>query len=571
MRWIKLFLIFGYLACDYSVVAERLSSVGLSPQLGAYLLLYTILALALFFTAQIRNHLVRTLFALAFTAGTIFQQSVEWSTDGALTYESFINLYNSRTQAENALAQFGGVLVKVLPVAFLLFFGIALPPARSGIAPKLAIFAPVAALTLLSSMFYLRGGEGSRALPAAFAPVSFAGLLTLETLLTDTGPRHAVDIPRSNQPVGRDIVLLIDESVGGNYLDINNPRGVPTGLLVAPPGVRIINYGYAASIHTCSLNSNLGLRYGGMRSNYQDTIARYPSIWAYAHKAGLRTVYIDAQSNRGQLQNLMTPAERSEIDDFMQFDDVPVLERDMRIAEVLADRINDERSEFIYVNKVGAHFPIQNKYPDSMLHYKPALPRSNNLVSSWSSDRTGFNGSPEEWVRYRNSYRNTLLWNVGEFFSRFLRRADLNRATIIYTSDHGQDLHERGNPGKNTHCGVDRPLQEEGLVPLLVIEGDKSKTRDWHRDLRVNRNGMSHFRIFPTLLSLMGYEESKVRLIYGAPLDDPAKDDFSFNVLFNTRLGRKPEWETIDRATIVAPPESDWDTSRVPKARAPAP
>jgi glucan phosphoethanolaminetransferase (alkaline phosphatase superfamily) len=562
LRLLKLFLIVAYLAADYRTVAERISSLGISSQLGVFLILYLIFATTLFLTASIRNHFVRVFFAIAFTAASIFQQSFEWTTQGALTYDAFINLYNSRAHVGDALAQYGNVLLTIVPIALLLLFGIGLPPRASRIPSKRALGAPFAALALLSGLFYMRGGEGSRALPAAFAPVSFASILSVEELLAEKGPRRAVAIPRAAKPVGRDIVLLVDESIVGNYLDINNKLGVATGLGQPHPRVAITDYGYAASIHTCSTNSNVTLRYGGTRDNYQDTIAHYPSIWAYAHHAGLRTVYIDGQSNGGHLQNLMTPEESAEIDDFIQFDDVPVLDRDMAIAKLLADRINDGRAEFIYVNKVGAHFPVQDKFPDAMMRYRPVLERGHHSLLSWSSDRTGFHGLPEEWVRYRNSYRNTLLWNVGEFFRRLLTTADLDKATIIYTSDHGQDLHERGNPGNNTHCGINRALQEEGLVPLLVLEGNQVKSLDWKRHLAANHNGLSHFRIFPTLLALMGYDRAATRPIYGPTLDDPDKDPFSFNVLFNTRLGRKPEWEHIDLATVVNPPPSDYGGAR---------
>ncbi|RYH11086.1 MAG: sulfatase [Alphaproteobacteria bacterium] len=559
---VKFLLIVAYLACDHAAVVERLGALGLSPALAIYIVLYSGLALALFLTACVPNPWVRTALALVLAVGSTFQHSVEWTTHGALTYDAFVDLWNSRTQTSEALTQFGAVLLKALPVGLLLFLGLALPLRANRVPPKLSLGAPLAAITLLSGMFYLRGGEGSRALPAAFPPVTFAGIMVIDTLLEDNGPRQPVTFARTAAPVGRDVVLLIDESVVGNYLDINDPHGVPTGLLQPPPGVRVTNYGYAASVHTCSANSNLGLRYGGTRETYQDTIAHGPSVWAYARRAGMRTVYIDAQSTGGQLQNLMTAQERAEIDDLIQFDGIPVRERDMKIAEVLADRINDGRHEFIYVNKIGAHFPIQDKYPDAMLRYQPVLPRDEGHGLSWSSDRTGFDGRPEEWIRYRNSYRNTLLWNVGEFFHRLLARVDLDRATIIYTSDHGQDLHERGNPGNNTHCGTKEPLQEEGLVPLVVFEGAKSRTLDWGRDLAANRNGMSHFRVFPTVLTLMGYDRAAMKPAYGAALDDPAKDDFSFNLTFNTRLGSKPKWRHIERNAIIAPPESDYAASR---------
>lgn len=566
LREIKIALIVGYLLCDYQIVAERFASLGISASLAVFLVLYAGLAVTLLFAAQIRNPVLRIGVGVALAAASVMQQSFEWITNGPLTYEAFFNIANSHGQASEALAQYGGVLLKVVPIALLLLLGIALPPRRSPVPGKVALAAPFVTLLLLSAMFYVRGGEGSRALPAAFAPLSFAGLMAIEDLTTDDGPRQKVGLPRAGAQVSRDIVLLVDESIVANYLDIDNPHGVPTGLLEPHPGVRMVNYGYAASIYTCSLNSNLGLRYGGTRARYQDAIARFPSIWAYAHAAGLRTVYIDAQSTGGRLQNLMSQDERREIDEFIQFDDVPVRERDMAVARVLAEHINNGRFEFIYVNKMGAHFPVQDKYPDDLMRYRPAMARGHALNLSWSSDRAGFNGTPPEWVRYRNSYRNTLLYNVGVFFDRLLDTADLEKATIVYTSDHGQDLHERGNPGNNTHCGSGRPRQEEGLVPLVVFEGDKSHTLDWNRDLASNKDGMSHFRIFPTLLALMGYDRAAMLPNYGPPLDDAAKDDFSFNLVFTTRLGRKPEWATIDKAAIVVPPDSDFTATAMKRS-----
>lgn len=572
VRQLKLLLIVAYLLCDHGAITARVASLGVSPALAVYLALLGLLSAALILAGWIRPTPVRVAVAAVLCCGSVFQQSIEWSTGGVLTYDGFINMLAARGNIGEAYAQHGGVLRQTVAAALLLFVGLTLPPRGRRIPAWLAPAAPAAALALLAAMLFQRGGEGSGALPAAFTPVAYAALLGMESLVQESGPRRDVALARRPGAVDRDVVLIVDESIAGNYLDINNPAGVPTGLGDPHPGVAITNYGYAASIHTCSATSNLALRYGGTRERYQDTIAHYPSIWRYAHRAGLRTVYIDAQSTGGHLQNLMTAAERAEIDDFIQFDDVPVVDRDMAIADLLAARINDGRHEFIYINKAGAHFPLSDKYPDRLLRYRPALPRGHQADVSWTSDRTGFTGSPHEWVLYRNSYRNTLLWSVGSFFERLLARADLSRATLIYTSDHGQDLHERGNPGNNTHCGTNPALAQEGLVPLLVMEGAAQPSRDWTRNLAANRNGMSHFRIFPTLLELMGYDAAAARPVYGAPLDDPAPDAFSFNMLFNTRLGRRPEWQRIDLSRIITPPVSDFAAQgRAQLARRPAP
>lgn len=567
MRWLlKSLALLAYLACDAQGIAERVASIGASPSLALFALLFLLLTAALFLTAAIRNTALRLGSALLLGAASALQQGIERVTRGPLTYEAFLNMLAARTHAGAALDQHGPVLALVFGITLLLVIGIVLPPGpasnriRWWIPPSAA---PLGVL-LLSAMLYNRGGEGSRALPASFAPISYAALMGVEALAHPTKPRGPVTLPRTHSAApspaatGRDIILIVDESIAPNYLDINNRAGVPTGLERHRPGVALHNYGYAAAVHNCSATSNLVLRFGGTRRTYQQAILSGPSIWAYARKAGLRTVFIDAQTERGALQNLMTPAERAEIDDHVQFDGTAPLMRDMAIADELALRLDNGVAEFIYVNKVGAHFPIQDKYPDSFMRYRPVLPRGDNMAVIWSSDRTGFDGSPEAWARYRNSYRNTLLWMVGAFFDRLLDQARLERATILYTSDHGQDLHEQGNPGRNTHCGTARARAAEGLVPLLVIEGDAAPTLDWQGSLRRNRNGMSHFRIFPTLLALMGYDETAMRDFYGPTLADPTPDPFTFNTRFRTRLGREPEWQHIDLAQVPAPPLSDY-------------
>jgi hypothetical protein len=148
------------------------------------------------------------------------------------------------------------------------------------------------------------------------------------------------------------------------------------------------------------------------------------------------------------------------------------------------------------------------------------------------------------------------LHHFGAFFDRLFSRADLAGATIIYTSDHGQDLHERGNQGLNTHCSSN-PVPEEGLVPMVVIEGAGLRTLDWSRTLAANRDKVSHYQIFPTLLALMGYSPEEVRPIYGASLAEPSRDPFTFNTRFNARLGREPAWFRIDLDKVQEPPASD--------------
>ncbi|WP_332810766.1 sulfatase-like hydrolase/transferase [Sphingomonas sp.] len=554
---VKELLIALYLLADHRAIGERLESLGLALPLLIYLGLFGLLTFCLWLAAAVRNRWIRWAYALLFAGAAFFLHSFELIAGEHLTYDVFISLVHSAGFADDAVEQHLAIMLQAAGMSLLLLAGIAIKPPRArSFAHPAAAAAPLVGIAILASILFARGGDGARGLPGAFTPLAYAAILSHEASSAGTGPRQDVALPAPQPKPLRDIVLIVDESVAGNYLDLISPSGVRSGLKEARPRVAIHNFGAAAAVTNCSIGSNLTLRYGGTREDYLRINATMPSIWRYARKAGLRTVYIDAQRTGGALQNMMDRKELRDVDRFIQFDDVPVRDRDMVAADALASLLGDRTADFVIVNKVGAHFPVHDKYPDAFARYQPALPRGRYGEVADTGSRSGFDGGPEDWRRYRNAYRNTLLWNVGAFFDRLFARADLERATLIYTSDHGQDLHERGGAGVATHCASE-PVPEEGLVPLVVIEGAPA-TLDWRRGVAAGRDQASHYAIFPTLLALMGYPEAKVRSLYGASLVGAPAPALSFNTRFNARLGRKPVWKTIDPARIVPPPPQDF-------------
>ena len=552
-RYLKEVLLVLYLFRGHDLYLERLAALGFGLATVLFGAMFLALVLALWMTAYIRPALVRHLFALAMFVSAVFFETYMRVTDSYLTYSQFVSLVYSGGFIQEAAYQYREVIISAVAGGVLLLLGIALKPRRRLPLPGyVPIVAPVLGVLLLSAVLFVRAGEGARGLPVMYTPLAYLNLFIYETLHNTVGPREPVSLARQSSPINHDIVLIIDESIAGNYLDINTPSGVSTGLKTPPPGVDIFNYGYAASVANCSADTNVTLRYGGTRGDYVRINSTQPSIWQYAHQAGLRTVYIDAQRTGGNLQNLMTELEKKAIDQFVQFDQTRVRDRDMAAVAKLVELLGNDRAELVVINKVGAHFPVHDKYPDDFMTYRPALPRGEFQDVSDTGSRDGFNGEKGDWALYRNAYQNTLLWNVGEFFQRLFREGNLTNAVLIYTSDHGQDLHERGNPGLNTHCGGD-PVEEEGLVPLVVIQGRQLQTLDWRGTLAQNKDRSSHYNIFPTLLELMGYDPAGIMAHYGKPLNQPTEDDFTFNYRFNARLGAKPAWKHIDLDSIVTP------------------
>ncbi|WP_417593077.1 sulfatase-like hydrolase/transferase [Parasphingorhabdus sp.] len=500
--------------------------------------------------------------ALALAAASMLVDGYQWAVGDFMHYESFVTMVQSAGDIGSALAQQGGALLLAAGKAVVLLLGVGLkPPAGGGLMVRGVKLSALPILIGLSVLIFFRGGEGTSGLPSSHSGASLALLYAYDMATTDRSPRRKVELPSAAQR-SSDIVLIIDESIAGAYLDINDAAGVYSGL--GPDGaggtVPIHNFGLATAINHCSVGSNVTLRFGGTRDNYRETVRSGPSIWAYARAAGLGTVYLDGQRTGGRYQNGMNDAERAEIDAWQQFGDVPVVNRDHALAERLADFLNDGKPQMIVVNKVGGHFPVSDKFPMSHARYQPMLKRGRFADVTDMATRDGLAGSKNNWRLYRNSYRNTLLWSVGGFFDRLFAAADIGDATILYTSDHGQSFHERGDGGQATHC-TPAPQIEEGVVPLVVIGdgGDSGRVARWARAAAAGRDKSSHYRIFPTLLGLMGYAEKDVAPLYGPDLFSAKADPYTFNTRFNARLGSEPVWLHVSLDKVARPPLTDYE------------
>lgn len=531
-------------------VAARIAGFDGFGTLAAYCVLLAATLAGITVAALLRSAALRWPAAFIFAGSALVANGFARSTGQFLTYDAFINMLGSRGFVSEALGQFGVPLAIALAFSLLLFFAIGLPARGKWRLPGIAASLPLAVLIGLTALLFVRGGDGAKGLPASYTTLAYVGLYTAESAMMPAAERDAAKVPIEGEPAGH-IVLVIDESIAGHYLDINSPVGVETPLSREWPGLEITNYGVVPSITNCSLGTNLGLRFGGTRDNYREIIASGASIWAFARRAGLRTVYIDAQRTGGALHNGMNEDERSLIDVFVQFDDAPILQRDQLAADRIAAELANPQPSFILVNKVGAHFPIHDKYPDSHMRYAPVLARGAYADIADTGDRDGFDGTAESWRLYRNSYRNSIGWSVGSFFERLLGSADLDSTVLIYTADHGQDLHADGRAGLTTHCTTGAPAAE-GAVPLVVITGAEGGGARF----AAQDNG-SHYRIFPTIMNLMGYEKSAVRAAYGPGLSDPSPEPDTFNARFNARLGQEPIWVPIDAANLANPMVQD--------------
>ena len=183
-------------------------------------------------------------------------------------------------------------------------------------------------------------------------------------LSRDVVINHDVKIEGTVHPIFNKIVMIMDESVRGDYLSLNDATHNTTPFLKATD--HLVNFGVAISGGNCSIISRMMFRFGMRQSDlpngWREGLNR-PTFWQFAHRAGYKTVHIDAWYGPLSLGNGFSLAEKALIDSNINIIENPSYLRDQKLVDKLLHALKDEGPAFIYVEKFGVHFPYSDKYP----------------------------------------------------------------------------------------------------------------------------------------------------------------------------------------------------------------
>src|SRR5438046_4111232 len=143
-------------------------------------------------------------------------------------------------------------------------------------------WAPGLPVAVSAGIVLLRPGGGTHALPQQFTPVAMTMLLAAKTATWEPAVRREVRVDPVARPSARHIVLLVDESVRGDYLDFTPGNPYTPNM----PGLRdrVADFGLASSGGNCSQYSKVILRLGGARTDLIPPMRTNPFIWQYARK-----------------------------------------------------------------------------------------------------------------------------------------------------------------------------------------------------------------------------------------------------------------------------------------------
>lgn len=416
-----------------------------------------------------------------------------------ITAESISFLWNEKSYASEAFAMYWHLGLWPL-VRVIVFLCASFIPIQndvkifSGFKRSIALFLNIIFIFEVSARI---DGKGIAGLPVHASLVPFFAGMSIIVLEYTIKPRKEVTIPITSEPKIDNIIVIVDESIRGDFIDLNYNRNTTPYLLSIKD--QIINYGLATSSYNRSNGSNAILRMGIGPEEYYSIKGRNlfsnPFIWQYAHKAGYETVYIDAQKNI--YHNYMNDEEAAHIDIFINTNNLNEKGcTDHAAAIKIRELIKLPGKKFIFLVKHGAHFHYENSYPDSQRIFTPVM------------DKGIPTRNREKLV---NSYRNAIRWKVNEFFKILLTDISLKNTIIIYTSDHGQNLFDdKKNDTNLLHGRSKNSIPQEAIVPMLVFTHNEIVKKQFSQMVLVNFNKCTHFQIFPTTLYLMGYDKDMV-------------------------------------------------------------
>jgi lipid A ethanolaminephosphotransferase len=491
----------------------------------AFFALWVISIVALLLTAFLPNIYIRSFFTIVIFITTLIGTSYLKISGSPLFYDNLYILIENLNYTDSALDHYAKEILPSLFIASLSFLFLLPSPGvfKKNLSKhvKSAIyFIAVIPFLLIFLLALLRGGYGVEETPMQYRLSALLAIIGLESMVYGSNERSLVEYPiQKNSHLN--VVLIVDESIRGDYLDIDcDSLGLTP--YVFDNKDRILNFGYASSGGNCSAESNQILRTGANINDFELTFKTNPYIWQYARIAGYKTVMIEGQAKKGTLNNRMNKEEISHIDKFIYAKGKSSYQKDIYIAELITTLISEKHDKpyFILAVKKGLHFPYDRKVPQERRKY--------------DTKSNGFNiGEREDLI---NSYKNAIAYFIDPFFKVLMENANYKNTVLFYTSDHGQNLLDNGH--KITHCTTSDTSPYEGLVPLFIITDNQVYRDKFNKAALKNRDKSSHFNIFPTILNIFGFDKLDISRRHGVTLFDDISDPrkFTSGLLTTNRL-----------------------------------
>jgi glucan phosphoethanolaminetransferase (alkaline phosphatase superfamily) len=307
------------------------------------------------------------------------------------------------------------------------------------------------------------------------------------------GPRSPEPVPRfvAKPSRPRNVMMIVTESVRAQSVCVEfapDCKYTPFSNSVVPDRIPLTQMRALDSTTAISL----AVMWNGLLpTNNRKDQHTAPIIWEYAHAAGLETAYYTSQNllfgNSGtwlEGQRWTRHVSATQIEQDATYE---VGADDGKLVDHVIGDIGKLTEPWLaVVHLSNTHFPYKID-PDDM----PFTPQE---------EATGPGYENEILNRYQDS-----IYMQDKALARLLRelgkRSEAGRTVIVYVSDHGEQMREKGAVG---HTGT--LFDPEIRIPFWVNAPPDTLTEAERMSLRsLEDRPVTHLDVFPTIMDLLGF------------------------------------------------------------------
>lgn len=306
------------------------------------------------------------------------------------------------------------------------------------------------------------------------------------------GPRTPIPVPpltpKPSRP--RNVVMLITESVRAQSVCLTYSEDCKTTPFSNKAAKDRIALTQMRALDSTTAISLAIMWTGLLPTEHRQELHTAPILWEYTKAAGLESAYYTSQNLLfGNSGTWLEGAPWTRHVSATMLDPSATYETGSDDGELvdyaLADIGKLKEPYVAVVHLSNTHFPYKIDLQDM-----PFTPQEEATGPGWENE-------------ILNRYQDSIYMQdkaVGRFFESMKKRPEADRTVILYVSDHGEQMREKGAVG---HTGT--LYDPEIRIPFWVVAPKGTLTADEESKLRsLETTPLTSLDVFPTVLDLAG-------------------------------------------------------------------
>jgi len=308
------------------------------------------------------------------------------------------------------------------------------------------------------------------------------------------GQRTPLAVPPLTAKTKRNVIMIVTESVRAQDVCVAHEEGcssTPFSDIAAPKRFPITQMRALDSTTAISL----AIMWNGLLpTESREALHSAPLLWEYAHAAGYSGAYWTSQNllfaNSGLWLEGIPAAKRISATQVEADASYEVGADDGKLIDHVLGELDELKEPYFgVVHLSNTHYPYKIDDDDCP------------FVRESEAQKRG----DDHWVlsRYRDAIRLQDK-AVGRFITEFRKRPESQRTALVFVSDHGEQLREKGLTGHTFTL-----FEQEIRIPFWIDAPEGLLTQKEEAHLREAKNvPVTSLEVMPTIMDLLGLWDS---------------------------------------------------------------